>query len=481
MTDIARHSPPLSAAPYALDPSIGNPIVTGPIIPTLVRLALPTIAVLVVQTLVGIAEILFVSRLGTDALAGVTLVFPVLMLVIATANAGIGGGVASAAARALGRQDKAASGALAWHAIVLGAVFGVVLAALALLFGPRLYETLGGKGAALDVASGYSAILFIGSPGLWIMALLSAGLRGAGDVRTPALVVLLGAGLTLVLSPLLIFGLGPVPALGVNGAAISVTIFYVAGTALLLWRLTRPNSPLPLRIVPINPTMLRDILGVGSLAAVGTSLSNITLTLITGAAGVFGVAAIAGYGIATRLDSMLIPILFGLGSGVVTMVGAALGAGDVVRARKVTLIGAAIGAAVSGIVGTFLAVYPDLWSGLFTSDPLVHASSADYLRIVGPFYVFLGAGLIIFFAGQGARKVGWPVALGVVRLLIAGVLGWWVSATLGGPISSLSTIVATSLAIYGLGTIAAFLLIPWRADGPKIARGSRNPATAARD
>jgi putative MATE family efflux protein len=469
VTDIARHSLPAPAATGAPAPSLTNPILTGPIVPTLVRLALPTVVVLVIQTLVGIVEIFFVSRLGTDALAGVALVFPVLMLVIATANAGIGGGVASAAARALGRKDNAVSGALAWHAIVLGAVFGVVIAALALVFGPMLYATLGGEGAALDVASGYSAILFIGSPALWIMALLSAGLRGAGDVRTPALVVLVGAAFTLLLSPLLIFGLGPIPALGVNGAAISVAILYVVGSALLLRRLARPNSPLPLRIVPINPAMLRDILGVGALAAVGTSLSNITLTLITGAAGVFGVVAIAGYGIATRLDSMLIPILFGLGSGVVTMVGAALGAGDVVRARNITLIGAAIGAAVSGILGTFLAIYPDLWSGLFTSDPAVLANSADYLRIVGPCYVFLGAGLMIFFAGQGARKIGWPVAFGVVRLLIAGVLGWWAGASFGGSISALSTIVAVSLAVYGIGTIAAFLLVPWRADGPQRA------------
>jgi Na+-driven multidrug efflux pump len=226
-------------------------------------------------------------------------------------------------------------------------------------------------------------------------------------------------------------------------------------------RMRARTTPLRLTVGPLVPGLLRDVLTVGGLAAVGTSLSNITLALVTGAAGVFGAAAIAGYGIATRLDAVLIPILFGIGTGVVTMVGAALGAGNLARAREVALTGVTIGAALSGAAGLVLALAPGLWTGLFTSDPAVHEAAASYLQIAGPFYGFLGAGLMMFFAAQGARRIGWPVAFGIVRLTLAGLIGWWLVAAVGLPLWALSATIAASLFIYGTGTVVAVLSVPW--------------------
>src|SRR5690242_6298727 len=137
-------------------------LLRGPIAATMLRLALQTVAVLVVQTLVGVAETYFVSFLGTDALAGVALVFPVLMLMQMMSNGGIGGGVSSAVARALGANRRADADALIWHAIVLACAFGLTFMAAAILGGPILYRAMGGTGPTLTAALTYSGVVFAG-------------------------------------------------------------------------------------------------------------------------------------------------------------------------------------------------------------------------------------------------------------------------------------------------------------------------------
>jgi Na+-driven multidrug efflux pump len=196
----AASSPPIKAPPGVL---------AGPIVPTLLRLALPTIVVLVVQTMVGVTETYFVGFLGTASLAGTALVFPVLMLMQMMSNGGMGGGVASAVARAIGAGRRSDAEALVWHAVVLAAAFGVVFTVAAIAGGPLLYRAMGGTGETLAAALTYSNIVFAGSIPVWITALLSAVLRGAGNVRVPALVTLAGAVILVPLSPALIFGWGP--------------------------------------------------------------------------------------------------------------------------------------------------------------------------------------------------------------------------------------------------------------------------------
>ncbi len=310
-------------------------ILHGPITPTLFRLALPTVVVLVAQTFVGVAETYFVSFLGIEALAGVTLVFPVLMLMQMMSNGGIGGGVSSAVARALGanRHADADADGRVWHSVVLATVFGAIFSFAAILFGPLLYRSMGGTGETLRAALIYSGIVFAGSIPIWITALLSAALRGAGNVNAPALVILSGAFLLLVLSPLLIFGWGPFPELGVAGGGAAAFIYYLIAALVLALYLRSSSSPLKFKIVPLQGRLFKDILGVGLPSAVGTIQVNLTVTFVTAAVGHFGADAIAGFGIASRLDYLQIPIIFGLGTAIVTMVGINIGAGQIERAR----------------------------------------------------------------------------------------------------------------------------------------------------
>jgi putative MATE family efflux protein len=436
-------------------------VLSGPITPTMLRLALPTIVVLVVQTMVGVAETYFVSFLGTDALAGVALAFPVVMLMQMMSNGGIGGGVSSAIARALGANRRADADALLWHAMILAGAFGFVFTAAAILGGPFLYRTMGGSGETLTAALTYSGIVFAGAIPIWMTALLSSALRGAGNVKVPAMVTLAGAAVVLPLSPAMIFGWGPFPRLGVaGGGAAFVTYYMLAALALVLFLRSR-RSLLQLKVSPLQGRHFKDILGVGLLSAIGTVQVNLTVTFVTAAVGRFGADAIAGYGIASRLEYILIPLLFGLGTAVVTMVGINIGAGQVARARRIAWSGAALAFGAAELIGLAVAIFPHAWLGLFSDDPRVLALGTLYLRTVAPFYGAIGLALVLYFAGQGARRVLWPVLAGTVRMVIAAFIGWSAVAWLGASLATLFQIIALAAVTYGVLTAAAMLGGRW--------------------
>ncbi|MBI1773808.1 MAG: MATE family efflux transporter [Proteobacteria bacterium] len=447
-----------------------GPILAGPIVPTMLRLALPTLVVLLVQTSVGVAETYFVSFLGTEALTGVALVFPVLMLMQMMSNGGIGGGVAAAIARALGGGRTADAEALVFHALVLAGLFGLAFTAAALLGGPVLYRALGGTEGALRAALTYSDIVFAGAIPLWVVAVLASALRGSGNVRVPALVTVIGAALLVLASPALIFGWGPLPRLGIAGAGIAVVTYYLGGAAALIGYLATGRG-LRLRRVKLEGRLFKDILGVGILSAIGTVQANLTVALVTGAVGLFGAEAIAGYGLASRLDYVLVPLLFGFGTALVTMVAANLGSGQVKRARRIAWIGAAIGAGATELIGLAAASYPAGWIGLFSDDPTVFQTGALYLRTVAPCYGFFGLGMMLYFASQGARRVAWPVIGGTIRLIVAGLAGWSAVAWLDAGLTTLFAVVALSMVLFGSICALAVRMSRWQPSAPDIRSG----------
>lgn len=449
----APSSPPRRSAPQSLN---------GPIAPAILRLAAPTVLVLVVQTMVGVAETYFVSFLGTEALAGVTLVFPILMLMQMMANGGIGGGTAAAIARASGAGRHSDANALLWHSIVLACGLGVLFSAVALMIGSTLYRAMGGTGATLSAAMTYSMVVFSASLPIWLTAMMSSALRGAGNARLPAVVTISGTFVLLPLSPALIFGWGPVPALGVAGAGIAVAVYYLITATWLLVHLRTAGSVLKLRPVPLKRRLFGEILGVGLLSAIGTIQVNVTVTFVTATVGRFGAEALAGYGIASRLDYLQIPILFGLGTAIVTLVGINIGAGQIERARKIAWTGAGMAFAFSTTVGLVVAIWPQLWMGLFTDDPVVAAQGAPYLHIVAPFYGAVGLGLALYFASQAAKRVFLPVLAGTVRMVIAAFLGWFAVSLWGADLTQLYWIVAAAAALYGMLTAFAIYRQTWK-------------------
>jgi putative MATE family efflux protein len=442
----------------------------GSIARSLLSLAWPVLVVLALQTFVGVAETYFVSFLGTDALAGVALVFPLFMLMTMMSNGGIGGGVSSAVARAFGAGRTKDAEALAMHAVLAGLAFGALFAIGAWVGGPVLFERMGADGATLASAVLYSNVLFLAAIPGWIANLLAAALRGAGNVRVPAIVTATGSLATLALSPLFIFGWGWLPPLGVAGAGAALICFNVGSAIALAAYMRTARSRLRLARARLEWRLFRDILRVGLVSAAGTVVANLTVVVTTGLVGGYGRDAIAGYGLASRLDYLLIPLLFALGTASVTLVGASVGAGRHARAREIAWTGALLSTLATGAIGVSAALFPQAWMHLFSHEPGVVAAGSAYLSRVGPFYALFGAGMSIYFASQGAGKMAWPFAAGMARLAVVAAAGaCWTSS-----IDGLFWIVAASYLLFG--SINVWALAGGRGWGPAVvSRHTRGP------
>ena len=452
------------AAATEIDPAL-NPrtrlLLHGPIVGTLLKLAWPNVLVMLAQASTGLIETWWISRLGTDALAGMALVFPGVMLMQMVSGGAMGGGISSAIARALGgkRQDEA--DALVLHALVINGLLGAVFSVLLLVFGPALYRALGGEGASLDAALRYSNVVFAGVVLLWIMNALASVIRGTGNMLVPALVVCGGVVVLIPLSPCLIFGWGPFPALGVAGGGAALLLYYAGGTAVLAWYIASGRNLARFRRVPLRWALFKTILGVGAVAAISSLQTNLTVALTTALVGTGGGPdAVAGYGTAARLEYLLVPLVFGFGAPLVALVGTNIGAGQPQRALRVALIGGGIAFAATETIGLIAAGWPEAWLRLFGADPAMLATGVAYLHSVGPAYGFFGLGLALYFASQGAGKLLWPLTAGLLRLVIA-IGGGWLALRLTGSLGWMFAALALGLVVYGLFLAAAVASGSW--------------------
>ena len=426
-------------------------LLEAPIARTLLRLAVPNILVLGAQAAAGLIETYFIGKLGTDSLAGVALVFPVVMLMQMMSAGAMGGGISSSIARALGSSRRDDANALALHAVFIALVFGLIFM-LAVLGGGRwLYGAMGAKGPSMDAALTYSNWVFAGAVLIWLFNSLAAVIRGTGNMAVPAIVTLTGTAILVPLSPVLIFGWGPFPALGIAGGAIALLAFYAAGTIALCVYLWSGKSVLhpSVRGVRFRWPLFRDILRVGAVAALITVSTNLTIMIGTALVGQFGTAAIAGYGTGARLEYLLVPLVFGLGAPMVAMVGTCIGAGNHARALRIAWIGAAIATALTEAIGLCAAAFPYAWLSLFDTDPAMLEVGAHYLRVVGPFYGMLGLALSLYFASQGAGRLAWPLVGNLVRLAIAAA-GGFIALRWTGDISGVFVAQSAALVAFGL-------------------------------
>ena len=421
--------PVLTPAPPPAVERTREKMLDGPILATLLRLAIPNIVVVVVQATSSAVDAFWLGRLGPEVLAGVALVFPSWMLMVTMSAGGMGGAISSSIARALGARRRADADELVTHSLVLAVALAAIFSAAVLLAGPSLYGAMAGSGAStpvLSAAVAYSNVVFAGALAVWLVNALASVLRGSGEMLVPAVIIVAGELLHLALAPALIFGLGPIPALGVTGAGASLVTSYVLRAAALGAYLLarRAGVSLPIGHPRLQRSMFWEILRVGLPGSLNTVLTNANVMAITSLVGPSGVFALAGFGLAARLEYLQIPIVFGFGAALVTMVGTNVGAGQVARARRVAWVGATVAALATGSVGLIAAFAPDLWLGLFSSDPAVLSTGETYLHIVGPTFGFFGLGLALYFAAQGAGHLALPLAAGFGRLILAVGGGW---------------------------------------------------------
>lgn len=447
-------------APASLEDA--QPLLTEPVLPLLLRFALPNMVAMLAVALAAMAETGYVGQFGPTALAGMALVFPFVMLQTMLSAGAMGGGVSSAVSRALGAGDGERADVLAVHALWIGLTAGVCFMVLMEVGGPALMAGLGGRGEALAQAVAYSEVAFTGSVFIWVVNTLSSVIRGSGNMRVPSVTLVVIALTQVALGGALGLGWVAWPPLGMRGVAAGGVLANAAG-ALFLWAyLTTGRGKVKLRIrgTALVRQHLQDILRVGAVACFSPFQTVLTILILTRLVTAFGTEALAGYGIGTRLEFLLVPIAFAVGVASVPLVGMAIGAGDIARARKAAWTAAALATALLGALGLVVAVAPQVWTTLYTQDTSVLASSASYFLWAGPFYGLFGLGLSLYFSSLGAGKATGPVLAGTLRLLLVAA-GGALLAYGDRPAWMIFALVGLGMAAYGIATVLFVRYTPW--------------------
>jgi Na+-driven multidrug efflux pump len=423
----------------------------------LLALAAPTALVSLLQIAAQLFETWLAARQGTAALAGWAVVLPFALLMQMMSVGAMGGGVASAIARALGAGRREEAAALVLHAVLI-AIAAAACFALPLALAPQAILGAIGGPAAAAAAAPYAAWLFGGGAlPAWLANTLGSVLRGGGRHALAARVLAAAWAAYPPLAWLLVEGIGlGLPGLGMAYAAV----FWAAAVAMGVVVLRGGAGFVPqLRIAP-QRAMFARILSVGLVACGLALVANLTTILVTAQLAARGAAAVAAYGISARLEFLMIPLAFGIGSALTALVGRAVGAGDWAEARRIAWTGGALAFMLAGACGAAVAIFPEAFIRAFTTDAEVTAIAVQALRLIGPAYCAFGLGMAMYFACQGAGRMAWPSAGALARFGIAVGGGALLAAPFG--IEAQFLAVALGLTAYGVLNAAAVRPAIWR-------------------
>jgi putative MATE family efflux protein len=435
----------------------------------LVSMATPNSIAFLIQAGVSLTEVWLIGKLGLTPLAAIALVFPLLMLNQALSGGALGGAVASSISRAMGAGDVDRAERLIWHALATAAVGALVLLVIFLLIGEPFLVFLGGKGESLEEAVAYCLVLFPGAILIWLMGVLGAIFRGTGEMLFPAKMMILSACIQVPLSAILILGAFGVESIGIVGAAVSAVVASGTVSGLLAWNMAKGRLPIrPRRVrLKFERALFNDILGVALPASLSPLLTVTNILILTAIVARFGETALAGYGIGSRIEFLLIPLIFGLGAAMTALVGLSVGAGDIARAEHIGRIGGVLAMCVAGAIGVGLALSAEVWIPLFSSDPETMDAARLYIYFLGPCFAFNGLGLSLYFACQGAGAMFWPIFATVIRIVVAAVGALLLTRVMGFGLSGVYSAAALAMVLYGVIIAAAVRMGAWRPASPK--------------
>lgn len=412
------------------------------------RLAVPNLILFVAQMLMAAVDGIVAARLGSSALAAVALVLPFQMFMGQAANGAYGSAVGGMVARAIGAADTRAVQNIGWHAIFTALAFGLAFMAAGLLLGPTLYQLAGGSGEALLLARSYAAPIFLNCIGVWLSGALSGIARGQGKMWLPAISLLLSASCHVLLAPAL------AQRYGISGIAISWAVSYWVGVVVLAGGVYRGRLLSGFALFHWARGYVSNILRLALPSISTTLLSNLCIVLGIRYAAGYGQDVLIGFGIAARLEYVLIPFAFSIGVSLIPLAGQARGAGEHLTARKLAMTGVVASGILLGIIGTVIAVFPQLWLRWFEIPAAAQIAAVHYLRYVGPFYLFFGFGLTAYFVGQAYGRIMPAVGSSAVRVL-AIALGGWAAAMLSPDPRVLFAVIALAFFLHGLFNLLA--------------------------
>ena len=392
----------------------------------IVLLAVPMVLEMCMESTFGVVDVFWVAHLGADAITTVGLT-ETCMMVLYVIALGLSMGATALVARRIGEKDEAAAGLVAVQAIVVGLLIAAATAIAGYVSGPNLLRLMGGSEDVVRIGAGYTRMMFAGSATIFLLFLVNAVFRGAGDAATAMRALWIANIVNICLNPCLIFGVGPFPRLGVTGSAVGTTIGRGIGVLFQLWILTSARS----RLV-IGARQLRLDLAV-MLRLVRLSLTAMFQYMVQMASwigvvrimAVFGSAAVAANTLAIRVIVFAILPSWGMSNAAATLVGQNLGAGKPERAEKSVWRTGFYNMLFLGGVGLIFIAFAEKIIALFTSDPAVAPLAVTGLRVLSYGYISYAWGMVVTAAFNGAGDTTTPTVLNLFCFWVCQIPAAW--------------------------------------------------------
>ena len=450
-------APAVAARPGPRHAPIG--LLDQPPLRAIAALAAPTTAVMMMAAISNVLHTYFVSRLGDDAIAAVALVFPISLILMTVISGGMGAGVASGIARALGAGRTADASAVAEHALAITTLLSVVGTIATELGGRALFGAMGGRGAVLEQATQFARVLFGGMLITFTVGTFDSILRGSGNVRIPALCSTLSLALQITLTPLFMFVVG----LGLIGAPLATLTGQCIGLVPRLLYVFGGRAAFHPRIVPrrLSRTHVAEILRVGVPASLSAGLNYVALIILTATVARYGDHYLAAYGLGTRLDFLLFTLGFGVATAGLTLVGMASGAGRDDLITRYVVQSSLLAAGVVAIPAVLVTWQPSLWLGLFSSAAEIQTVGASYFLWVGPSYVFVVTSMVIASAFQGLGRATVPLTVMGVRVVLVVAVALAATHLFGLPATAVFAVIAAGN-VLGCFALAALFRAAFR-------------------
>ena len=440
----------------------GGDLMEGSVGRAIVLLAVPMVLEMMMESIFAVVDIFFVSQLGADAVAAVGITES-LFTIVYTVAIGLSIGVTAIVARRVGEKNHAAASDTTQQAIALGMMVAAVLGVVGTWQAPALLQLMGASEGVVAIGSGYARVMFAGNAVVMLLFLMNAAFRGAGDAAIAMRVLWIANAINIMLNPLLIFGIGPFPELGVTGSAVATVIGRGTGVVMQVAILLGGKGVLhiALRKARLSLDVMANLLRLSGTGMLQVFISTASWILLVRIIAAFGSEAVAGYTVSIRIVLFALLPAWGLANAAATMVGQGLGAKQPERAERAVWLAGRMNLAFLGSVGVlFMLTAPWIvaWFG-------VEHDAADYavrsLRIISAGFLFYSYGLVISQSFNGAGDTWTPTLLNLVcfwcweiplAYVLANTVGLGAAGAFVAVTIAFSTLAVASLVIFRRGT-----------------------------
>lgn len=437
---------------------------SGSINRAIFMLSIPMILEMVMESLFAVVDIYFVGKVSVNAIATVALTESVIMIVYAI-SIGLSMAATAMVARRVGENKKEDASVAAVQAIIMTVSISMVFSLIGIFFPRQILELMGGEADLVNEGYRYTMIMLAGNLTIMMIFLINAIFRGAGDASIAMRVLWLSNGLNIILDPILIFGLGPIPAFGVEGAAIATTIGRGTGVIYQLIKLSGPDSIVRVawRHLRVNAEIIWRLTKIAAGGIGQYMIGTLSWLFLVRISAVFGAEVLAGYAVAFRIIMFTILPSWGLSNAAATLVGQNLGAGQPERAEKSVWKCAFYNMVFLGVISLIFGIWAEWFVSIFTSEPEVVKYGALALRYICFGYIFFAYGMVIGQAFNGAGDTRTPTIINFFCFWMFEVpLAYFLAITLGFGPQGIFSAIAIAVVLLAVVCIVVFKQGRWK-------------------